>query len=311
MKMIGLILCSMATALVCGCTGGSGGASLKQVGTYSRGTMTSVSDRPRLGMASFKVEGDSLDSNANLGDTAADQMGQLLVKTNRFNVVNRAEFTGLLENQRLADVVRPGQFMRAANIDGVDYVLVGTVTNLKITKKLEEPDMMKKVTDFVKRSADNKQVVVSATCGVGFQIIDPATRDIVLTNNSELDRTGGAADMGLDLMAGEAATPGAELSVSREDRVQIMRLALDDAIRKSLPKIDRFLQSQSKATAPTTAPVAPAPQGTMSAPVHTAAPSPVERSSAPAQNVSKKVCPVCGEQNDPSVKFCKKCGAKL
>ncbi|MBC8109213.1 MAG: zinc-ribbon domain-containing protein [Anaerolineae bacterium] len=297
MRIIGLL----ALALLVGCGSSGGGASLAQVGTYSHGSSRALADRPRLGIATFKVEGDSLDADASLGDTAADQFAQMLGRANRFNVINRDEFRGMLDAKRLTDVVRPGQFMRAAKIDGVDYVLVGTITNLRITKKLEEPGMVQKVTDFVKRSADNKNIMVSATCGVGFQIIDPETRDIVLTNNSELDRTSGAGEMGLNMMnnSGANVAPGAEIPVSREDRVQIMRLAIDDAIRKSLPKIDRFLESQSKST--------PA----RSAPAVAATPNPTTIQSAPVQNVATGICSVCGEHNDPGVKFCRKCGAKL
>ena len=301
MRLVALLFCLIAAGYSCGCNMGGSGAKLSAVGNYSSNQMKPLSDRPRLGIATFKVEGESLDPNANLGDDAADQFAQLLGRANRFNVINRAEFHGKLEAQHLNDAVRPGQLMRATKIDGIDYVLVGTITNMHVTKKAEEPGMMQKAVDFVKRSSDNKNIIVSATCGVGFQIIDPETRDIVLTNNSELDRTGGAGELGLNMMSqsGADVAAGQELSVSREDRVQVMRLAIDDAIRKSMPKIDRFLASQSKSS--------PA----QSAPGVAANPNSTTMQSAPAQNIATGVCPVCGEHNDPSVKFCRKCGAKL
>jgi curli biogenesis system outer membrane secretion channel CsgG len=263
--------------------------------------MRPLADRLRLGIATFKVEGESLDPNANLGDASADQFAQLLGRANRFNVINRGEFQRTLDAHKLNDVVRPGQLVRAATIDGVDYVLVGSITNLRITKKVEAPGMMQQAVDFVKRSADNKNISVTATCGVGFQIIDPETRDIVVTNNSELNRSGGAGEMGFTMMTDSDANaqPGAEIPVSREDRVQIIRLAVDEAIRKSLPKIDRFLESQSKSTAP------------RSVPALATNPSPSTVQSTPSQNVATGVRPVCGEHNDPSVKYCRKCGAKL
>lgn len=301
MRWFGWIVCLMACSIASGCNTGRSGARLSAVGSYNSTQMRPLADRPRLGIATFKVEGESLDANANLGETAADQFSQLLGRANRFNVINRGEFQGKLDAQHLNDVFRPGQFMRAAKIDGVDYVLLGTITNLRITKKVEEAGMMQKAVDFVKRSSDNKNIMVSATCGVGFQIIDPETRDIVLSNNSELARTGGAGEMGLSMMnsADANVSAGQEISVSREDRVQIMRLAIDDAIRKSLPKIDRFLDSQSKS------------MPSRSAPVVAANPNPSTMQSMPSQNVVTGVCPVCGEHNDPGVKFCRKCGAKL
>lgn len=297
-----VMMCILAVCMLpvlAGCGSSGSGASLDAVGKYSTAAPRSMDERPKLGISTFKVEGESLDPNANLGDAASDQFAELLRKSNRFEVVAQNDFSSLLQSQRLTDVVRPGQFMRAAKINGVDYILVGTITNLRITKKLEEAGMVQKVTDFVKRSADNKNVVVSATCGVGFQIIDPETRDIVLTNNSELNRTAGAGEMGLNVMtaSSENVQPGAEIQVSREDRVQVIRLAIDDAIRKSLPKIDRFLESESKSR-------------TRAAPVAvTSAPTTNQNISAP--QVVSGVCPVCGEKNDAGVKFCRKCGGKL
>jgi hypothetical protein len=49
--------------------------------------------------------------------------------------------------------------------------------------------------------------------------------------------------------------------VSEDDREQIVRLALDDAVRKSLPKIDRFLQSRGRTGAINAGNAAGAPIG--------------------------------------------------
>jgi curli biogenesis system outer membrane secretion channel CsgG len=323
--LIAPVFAVILTGCGLGSGGGSGGVAPASVGSYSP-PPASLTDRPRVGITVFKVEGDpSLSlpqsmSGQGLGETTADQMAELLTKTGRFTVIAREEFSSLLDRQQLAGVVRPGSLVRPADIDGIDYVLVGTVSSLSVVKKSEDPGMMQRFTDFVSQSASNKQVIVTATCGIGFNLIDPETGDIVISNNSELNRTAGAKDLGIDVMPGaaDATSESAGLSVSRQDRVQIIRLALDDAIRKSLPKVDRFLESRQSARSPGGRGVAGslgnAPPRASSTPDRT--PVVTEQpatapTTPPAPAAGKLACPVCETENDPNVRFCRKCGAKV
>jgi membrane protease subunit (stomatin/prohibitin family) len=98
---------------------------------------------------------------------------------------------------------------------------------------------------------------------------------------------------------GASATAGAELKISDDDKGKVLRLALDEALRKMLPKIDAYLVRQSK-TAPTPAPAAQAPAKAGAAPATRAVPA-----------AAKKFCGQCGTAIAPGAKFCGNCGAKV
>ena len=209
---------------------------------------------------------------------------------------------------------RPGA-VRPAKVNGVEYILVGTLSNLSVTKKPATPSTFGKMKSWVQQSSQNKQVQVAATCNVGIKLVEPSTGDVVLSNNTQFARTGPASSMGLDVLQVSASQSG-ELPVSQDDREQVVRLALDDAVRKSLPKIDRFLQSRGglEQAAPTTQPAQPLTPTAKTTPP----PAPAARTQPPAAAPSNapaptamKICPSCGAANDPAAKFCRKCGGNL
>ena len=293
--------------LLAGCSTGGGGSSTDNVGRYS--AAPTGANRPRLGITTFRTDDDPRRplGSAALGEVAADELAVLLGKTGRFEVVGRAEVASLLERQGLTDLVRPGVMVRTAPLPGVDYLLVGSLTNLSIHKRAESPDVMDRMKNFVRQMPQNKDVAVTLRCGVGLSIVDPGTGDVVVTNNSELDRTGPAEELGLDVMESMAATqPGAALPVSEVDREQVVRLALDDAIRKSLPKIDRFLASRAGAAPPATRPAA-----TTTTALDAVPPDPTRPARPTTAPVAARPCPSCAATNDPAATFCRRCGTRL
>lgn len=314
----------IAVALLVGCSSGSG-MSFAKVGSYS--PPPSLAQRPKLGVTSFAIDVDSSSTQptAAPGDYAADQMAQLLTKSGRFEVIGRQDFAAMLDRQSLSGAIKPGRVIQVATIDGADYVLVGSISNLNITKKAQEPGMVDQVKDFVTRAGAKKDVMITATCGVGFSVIDPSTNDIVISNNSEFTRTAGAKDFGIDVMDDTSSVEaGAELPANNADREKVISLAVDDAIRKSLPKIDRFLASRRTGALAAT-PTAP-PSHTVSSGLVTdnAAPAAARDTTQPsvtpsaahpaapgAVRAATKTCPVCGAENDAAARFCKKCGSKL
>src|SRR5205085_181482 len=81
---------------------------------------------------------------------------------------------------------------------------------------------------------------------------------------------------------------------------KLLRLALDDAVRKSLPKIDSFLRHQpersaSEAPAPRISPPAPANEVPPPAVVNSVPPV---ATPAPDVAAGKKFCPECGAPNE-------------
>lgn len=303
----GLTLCGV------GCNSGGGPTALEQVGTYPPPS-SAIGSKPRIAITTLAADDDPAASmsRATLGETAADQFAELLTKTRRFNVVKRDEFASLLSQQALGDMVRPGMVTRRAAVSGVDYILVGSITNLSITKTAESTGWWDTVKDTVTRAPDKSQVKITANCGVEFKLVDPATGDWQVPSASEFYKEAGANDFGIDVSASANATQaGASIPVTREDRERIIRLALDDAIRKNLTKIDRFLASRPEAK------MKPAEMVTQTPTPHSA-PNPMQHSTSvvptqpsPAPAAAKVVCPNCGAENDPSATFCRRCGSKL
>jgi curli biogenesis system outer membrane secretion channel CsgG len=284
-----------------------------------------TADKPKVAVASMKVEGDAPSgatvgtAGANLGDVAADEMAKLMEKAGRVQVVPRTKLGEMLSQANAADALRPGALVRPVSLNGVDYVLVGTITNLSVTKRKETSDTWQKMKHWVEQSSSNRSVSVTTSCGVGFNLIDPATGDVVLSNNSEFNYSGPAVSLGLDVLAAESSSPGV-LPVTDEDRVQVIRLALDDAIHKSLPKTDRFLASRHGATPPastapalaaTTAPVNSAAAAGATTPAPPSAPTTSSSVTTANPSAAKKICPTCGAENAATAKFCRQCGAKL
>jgi hypothetical protein len=103
----------------------------------------------------------------------------------------------------------------------------------------------------------------------------------------------------LDIL-GASAEADADIQLNEDNKGKILRLALDDAVKKSLPQIDKFLRSpeNQSAEAQPAAPVVPAAPV---APVVPAEPSAAE----------KHFCPQCGKEVPAGVKFCPHCGAKV
>ena len=86
---------------------------------------------PRVGIPSFEVSGK--DAKKEMSSVAADQISTLLVRSRRFKVIERSQLDRILEEQSLGDMVSDGQLAQAGEINGVDYLLIGKVTNLSST----------------------------------------------------------------------------------------------------------------------------------------------------------------------------------
>jgi hypothetical protein len=300
----------MALLWVGGCTSSNvPGTAL--VGSYSAApAQLNPLNRPRVGIGPFQVEGEDSPGGAMmLADAAADEMGELLGKAGRFTVIDRSRTGQLLAQQNAADALTPGTLIHPVKLQGVDYLLLGSLSHLSIARTKADPDMLKQVQQWIERSAQNEDALLTVHCGVGLRLIDPATGTVALASSSEFARTAPAKSLGLDVMKSEAQadTP---LPLTPQDRRQIVRLALDDAVRKWLPATDRFLADRNAGQET-------ASQSSLSSATAPGTPAPVPGSAIPASPApatappAEKNCPVCGAVNDPAAQFCKQCGAKL
>ncbi len=303
---------------------------------------------PRVGVPPFSVQaaagsfGGS--DGSELNALAADQMTSLLDASGRFRVIERAQLQKLLDEQNLEGIVKAGEMAKSAQVRGVDYLLLGRVTNLRVKREDKKSGLgVAQVGGLVNLGGfdyKKKDIRVTTEAGVDIRLVDPSSGEVVVSNFSEFQRSDAANAIGIAIL-GASAESDADIQISNDDKGKILRMALDDALRKSLPRIDRFLATSASAkpeasahehvapaavtpqaasselTTPV-APSAPAAPATPPAPATPAAATPAAATPAAATPdapagtvVGKKFCGECGKEIPASAKFCPFCGAKI
>lgn len=199
--------------------------------------------RPRIGVPRFKVTGEG--GGASLDELAADQLTTLAFQSDRFEVIERAQLEQLLDEQDLEGIVKAGEMTHPAQVRGVDYLFLGKVTNLRIkAEKSSSGFGLAKIAGFGGgvgafdfRRKDSK---ITAECGVDLRLVDPETGSLMAAHFGEFKRTDTIGAFGIEVL-GFHAGADADLQIDEDNRGKILRLALDDALRKMLPRIDREL----------------------------------------------------------------------
>lgn len=265
-------------------------------------------NRPRVGVPPFSVttSGGIFGGGNDVNALAADQMTTLLDQSDRFRVIERAQLQKLIDEQNLEGIVKPGELAKPGQVRGVDYLLLGKVTNLRVKRETKGNEfglaqVGGSVVNLGGADVKNNQVDITTECGVDIRLVDPTTGELMTSNFSEFKRTDSASSMGLSIL-GANAQSSADVQLTEDDKGKILRLALDDALRKSLPKIDHFLRNQPSKSQDNAPPQGGAP------PANSSTASPTGGNTVVA---SKKYCPHCGAENAADAKFCAKCGAKL
>jgi curli biogenesis system outer membrane secretion channel CsgG len=270
-------------------------------------------NKPRVGVPPFNVQ-TAGGISGDLNSLAADQMTTLLDQSDRFRVIERAQLQKLLDEQNLEGIVRPGELAKPGQVRGVDYLLIGKVTNLRVKRENKGNEFglaqLGGIVNAGGADVKNKETVITTECGVDIRLVNPTTGETMphTSNFSEYKRTDSAKSMGVAIL-GANAESNADIEISEDDKGKILRLALDDALRKALPQIDQFLRDQPAQTSG----VSPAgPVGVTPADASAGAGAPpAPATPSPASLAAKKFCPNCGAPNDPSATFCAKCGHKL
>jgi len=258
-------------------------------------------NKPRVGVPPFNVQAQGVMAGGDVNELAADQMTSLLHLSERFRVIERAQLQKLLDEQNLEGIVRPGELAKPGQVRGVDYLLIGKVTNLAVKTERKKRGFGLAQVGGLFGGADYKKtdIDITTSCGVDIRLVDPSTGEVKASHFSEYKKTDSASAIGLDIL-GANAEADADIQMDEDNKGKVLRLALDDAFKKGMPQIDKFLRSaenQSKEEQAAT-PAAPATPG---------APA-VAAPAAPA--AAKKFCPECGKEVPAGVKFCPNCGAK-
>jgi curli biogenesis system outer membrane secretion channel CsgG len=296
-----LSLLSVAGLVLASCTSASESS--------SRDAMTSnvgVYDAPPRGILHARVAVPSFPISEKLtigmNDVAADELVSLCANTDRFDVIERGQLDQLLKEQSLEGIVKGGELARPAEVRGVDYLLLGKVTNLRV--KAEKTGKGFNLGSIPIPGAgstlglfdiNDRNSRVQVDCGVDLRLVDPATGRVAVANFAEYQRVDTIGSMGVSVL-GSRAQADADLEIDADSKGKILRLALDDCLRKMMSKIDKTLVARAKAVP--AADAAKAGAGAASA-----------AASEPPQ--TPKFCAGCGVQLKPDARFCAGCGAKV
>ncbi|MEM8710136.1 MAG: CsgG/HfaB family protein [Planctomycetota bacterium] len=188
-------------------------------------------------------------------ELAADQLSTLLVRTDRFDVIERSQLDKLIAEQDLEGIVAADEMAGMAQVRGVDYLMIGKITNLRI-KRTETGGrsgfgrLVNIATDRVTGGiggldVDNQKIEIKCECGVDLRLVDPTTGSTLAANFSEYTRTDKASSLGVQVL-GVGAEADAEIEMSDDDKGLILRLALDEAVRGMLPSVDRKLRAKAR-----------------------------------------------------------------
>jgi curli biogenesis system outer membrane secretion channel CsgG len=113
----------------------------------------------------------------------------------------------LLAEQRLTNVVQEGTLARSGKIRGVDYLLLGQITNFRVKAekssnniggldKLASSLGVRKAPQFDFKSKKSK---ITAECTVDLRLVDPQTGRAVIAGYSEFTKTESIGGMGIDV----------------------------------------------------------------------------------------------------------------
>ncbi|GAB4144151.1 MAG: hypothetical protein Fur0037_11910 [Planctomycetota bacterium] len=258
--------------------------------------------RVRVGVPAFQ-KGDKL--TAEMTTLAADELVFLAVNTDRFDVIERNQLDQLLKEQSLEGIVRGGELAQPAQVRGVDYLMFGKITNFRVKAERQNKGFnlgglpipgtggALGLFDIHDRSSKIKVDV-----GVDLRLVDPTTGSVAAANFSEYQRVDSIGSMGVSIL-GSGGDADADLIVDADSQGKILRLALDDCLRKMLPKIDRELKRRAP-SAPTSQPAASGGQ-------------PAAAQAAPESGgaATPKFCSSCGKPLKEGAKFCAECGARV
>ena len=250
-----LLLSATLLPLLAGCTTSSESAQAdamtKMVGVYE--PPPAGVQPARLGIPAFAVKDVQDRSSAGqMSELAADQATTLAVRTERFDVIERAQLSKLLDEQGLEGIVTAGEMAKPAQVRGVDYLLLGKVTNFRVKSEKSSSGVslgrlpIPGAGGAAAGIGDwrNTNTTVKVDCGIELRLVDPTTGAVAAAEFSEYSRTDTIGSLGIAIL-GANAQSSADLKVDEDSQGKILRLALDECMRKMLPRIDRVLKARS------------------------------------------------------------------
>ncbi len=251
---------------------------------------------PRLGVPKVTVSGDN---SAGMEKLAADQLTTLMTNTDRFMVIERAQLDKLLDEQNMEGIVREDERSQAGQVRGVDFLMTAAITNFRTKATRTGSNFgIGNITRSIGigMDMDKSAIEIKTECGVDIRVVDATTGAVLVADQSEFTRSDNASSMGLQIL-GVGGSSEADIEIDQDDRGLILRLALDDAVKRMLPALDRKLMARSremKSAAAASATLDDVTNGTETTP-----------------SMASLFCSDCGGKVKSGAKFCPGCGAKV
>lgn len=250
-----------------------------------------IRNRPRVGIPAFDVSGPS--GGQQFNNSTADVATTLAFRTGRFDVIERAQLQTLLTEQGLEGIVRPGELAKSGEVRGVDYLLIGRITDFRVrTERTGQGFSLGNIANVIGGvDTETRNVEIRTEAGVDLRLVDPSTGAIVAAHFSDFSLSDKASSIGVQIL-GASATSDADLNISADDKGKLLRLAVDDALRKMLPDVDQLLITRDRE---------------MNASSGGSGASPAAAADAAAANF----CTNCGDRLAGGARFCTACGTAV
>lgn len=223
-------------------------------------------------------------TTARVADAASEQLEVLVRISRRFSVIERDRFKALVKEQGLEAVADPLELVRPGNLRGVDLVFFGTVLNFRLSMRRPAP------VGEAPLDLDASRTTIAADIGVVVRLVNPTTGEIISNQVGELKREMRAAEWGIRVL-GIGGDAKDSLQVDRDTQGKLLRVALDEAVRKMLPTVDGYLSRPAASICPKCK--TELPEGSKSC--AKCGTSPVEKCT-------------CGAELQAGSRFCGKCG---
>jgi hypothetical protein len=251
--------------------------------------------RPRVGVPAPQVQASSgADEIDRLIQDGGDQLLWVAQQSDRFNLVDRARLAEMMSEQECWDMLRPGTLVRPAKIDGIDFLLLCTVSNLSVAGE-PPPDKASVAGVEAMLHLAKPKPKITTTCHVELRLVNPTDGTTAAAVEDDFSRTGPPEIMGLSFPTPEAAQGPLRLDDAQIGSV--LRTVMDDAMRKMLGEVDvAFAEFHPRPDLATSVP---------------AATQPTTAGATTAPALAKVRCPQCGFECSPYDEFCPNCGARL
>lgn len=221
--------------------------------------------RVRVGIAPQFKDG----TGKNVGAIAPAQLETLVIRANRFSVIDRTSLEALLQEQGLQGVVTPAELAQKGKIRGVDYLWTGEVTNFRVKQVKSGTNFgLGQITPTLGAvGVDTSKQTIETEVGVDIKLVDCQSGEIIAKDFGEVIRTESASGLGIRIL-GVGGSGNSEIDIDEDSKGKLLRRAIDEVLRKTIPVIDNYFSNpayQPPVRDAAAAGTAPAAAGAMTA----------------------------------------------